>query len=35
VGSLAVPGYGIGFDPDLDAMTPLDRWSFDAMEAAR
>lgn len=27
VGSLAVPGYGVGFEPDLDSMTPLERWS--------
>ena len=33
VGSLAVPGYGIAFDPDLDAMIRLEDWSFDALEA--
>lgn len=27
VGSLAAPGYGVGFDPDLGSMTPLERWS--------
>lgn len=26
VGSLEVPGYGVAFDPDLEAMTPLDAW---------
>jgi hypothetical protein len=26
VGSLDVPGYGIAFDPDLGAMTPLEAW---------
>jgi hypothetical protein len=26
VGSLAVPGYGVAFDPDLEAMTPLEAW---------
>jgi hypothetical protein len=26
VGSLDAPGYGIAFDPDLAAMTPLDAW---------
>jgi hypothetical protein len=34
VGSLDAPGYGIAFEPDLDAMTPLDRWTWSAMEAA-
>ncbi|OGK88587.1 MAG: hypothetical protein A2X52_17625 [Candidatus Rokubacteria bacterium GWC2_70_16] len=33
VGSLAAPGYGIAFDPDLDSMTPLAEWSFDSLEA--
>ena len=33
VGSLDAPGYGIAFEPDLDAMTPLDRWTSRAMEA--
>ena len=33
VGSLDAPGYGIAFEPDLDAMTPLDRWTWSAMEA--
>lgn len=32
VGSLAAPGYGVAFDPDLDAMIPLERWSFDSLE---
>jgi hypothetical protein len=27
VGSLAAAGYGVGFDPDLGSMTPLERWS--------
>ena len=26
LGSLEVPGYGVAFDPDLDAMMPLDEW---------
>jgi hypothetical protein len=33
VGSLATPGYGVAFDPDLDAMIPLERWTFDSLEA--
>ena len=33
VGSLATPGYGVAFEPDLDAMIPLERWSFDSLEA--
>lgn len=33
VGSLATPGYGVAFDPDLDAMIPLERWSFDSLDA--
>ena len=33
VGSLAAPGYGVAFDPDLDAMIPLDRWTFASLEA--
>jgi hypothetical protein len=33
VGSLAVPGYGIAFDPDLDSMTPLEAWRADSLEA--
>jgi hypothetical protein len=32
VGSLAVPGYGVAFAPDLAAMTPLDRWRFESLE---
>ena len=38
VGSLATPGYGVAFDPDLDAMIPLDLGSgltfqhFDALD---
>jgi hypothetical protein len=32
VGSLAVPGYGVGFDPDLGSMTPLERWSPAGVE---
>jgi Enolase C-terminal domain-like len=31
VGSLATPGYGVAFAPDLDAMIPLDRWTFDSL----
>ncbi|MGH7390569.1 MAG: enolase C-terminal domain-like protein [Candidatus Rokuibacteriota bacterium] len=26
LGSLAVPGYGVAFDPDLASMTPLETW---------
>jgi hypothetical protein len=26
LGSLATPGYGVAFDPDLEAMMPLDAW---------
>jgi hypothetical protein len=33
VGSLGVPGYGVAFEPDLDSMIPLERWSFDSVEA--
>jgi hypothetical protein len=33
VGSLATAGYGVAFDPDLDAMIPLDRWTFDSLDA--
>lgn len=33
VGSLATPGYGVAFEPDLDAMIPLERWTFDSLEA--
>jgi hypothetical protein len=33
VGSLAAPGYGVAFDPDLETMTPLDEWRFDSLEA--
>jgi hypothetical protein len=32
VGSLAAAGYGVAFDPDLDAMVPLERWTFDSLE---
>jgi hypothetical protein len=32
VGSLATPGYGVAFDPDLASMVPLDRWTFDSLE---
>jgi hypothetical protein len=31
VGSLTGPGYGVGFDPDLEAMVPLERWTFDSL----
>jgi hypothetical protein len=33
VGSLATPGYGVGFDPDLPSMTPLESWRFESLEA--
>lgn len=33
VGSLGTPGYGGAFEPDLASMIPLDRWSFDSLEA--
>jgi hypothetical protein len=33
VGSLATPGYGVAFAPDLDAMIPLERWTFDSLDA--
>ncbi|MCI0549217.1 MAG: mandelate racemase [Candidatus Rokubacteria bacterium] len=33
VGSLATPGYGVALMPDLDAMTPLDEWRFESLEA--
>ena len=29
LGSLAVPGYGLAFDPDLASMTPLEAWKPD------
>jgi hypothetical protein len=32
VGSLATPGYGVAFEPDLAAMIPLERWRFDSLE---
>jgi hypothetical protein len=32
VGSLATPGYGVAFAPDLDAMIPLERWTFDSLD---
>ena len=32
VGSLATPGYGVAFDPDLASMVPLDRWTFHSLE---
>jgi hypothetical protein len=32
VGSLATAGYGVAFDPDLEAMIPLERWTFDLLE---
>jgi hypothetical protein len=34
VGSLATPGYGVAFDPDLEAMTPLERWRFPGAPGA-
>jgi hypothetical protein len=33
VGSLATPGYGVAFEPDLDSMIPLEGWSFDSLGA--
>ena len=33
VGSLAVPGYGVAFDPDLDSMIRLEDWRFESLEA--
>ena len=33
VGSLATPGYGVAFEPDLEAMIPLERWTFESLEA--
>jgi hypothetical protein len=33
VGSLATPGYGVAFEPDLGAMIPLERWTFESPEA--
>jgi hypothetical protein len=33
VGSLATPGYGVAFPPDLEAMIPLERWTFESLEA--
>ncbi len=33
VGSLGTPGYGGAFEPDLPSMVPLERWSFDSLEA--
>jgi len=35
VGSLATPGYGVAFDPDLESMIPLERWTFESLEADR
>jgi hypothetical protein len=32
VGSLAVPGYGVAFDPDLASMTPIEQWRFETLE---
>lgn len=32
VGSLATPGYGVAFEPDLASMIPLDRWSPARLE---
>jgi hypothetical protein len=34
VRSLAAPGYGVGFEPDLAAMIPLERWSPASVEGA-
>jgi hypothetical protein len=34
VGSLATPGYGVAFAPDLEAMTPLESWSPATLEAS-
>jgi len=32
VRSLAVPGYGVAFDPDLATMIPLDDWAPASLE---
>jgi hypothetical protein len=32
VRSLATPGYGVGFDPELASMIPLERWSAASLE---
>ena len=32
VRSLAVPGYGVAFEPDLDAMIPLENWTPASLE---
>lgn len=32
VRSLATPGYGVGFEPDLASMIPLDRWRAASLE---
>lgn len=33
VGSLGTPGYGGACEPDLQSMTPLDRWAVDSLES--
>jgi len=33
VGSLATPGYGVAFDPDLEDMIPFERWRFESLGA--
>jgi len=30
----APPGYGVAFEPDLDAMIPLERWRFESLDAS-
>jgi len=34
LGSLATPGYGVAFEPDLESMVPLERWTFDSLDAS-
>ncbi len=34
VGSIETPGYGVAFDPDLAAMTPLEDWRLESLGAA-
>jgi hypothetical protein len=34
VRSLATPGYGVGFDPDLASMIPLEHWSVATLEGS-
>jgi hypothetical protein len=32
LGSLQLPGLGVGVDPDLDSMVPLEEWEFSSLE---